>query len=271
MAALVGACGGDKPTPLETVQGAAAETSSAKTAAISMITKGGSGSAGNLEATGLYDFDKKLMSFDIDASKLGVPGATGTVNAIMDFSDSVVQYMKFPGLEDETGKAWLKIDLAEGIKAICPDLDFAALLKAQSGDPTAGLQNLKSAKSVTEVGKEDVRGEETTHYRVTVDVRDAAENAPADARATMREFAKAYIDPIQTTDVWIDGEGRARKSEAVTDSANLKLPDCLKGGENTNPFKGKTTVTFELFDFGKKVDIKIPAADDVLDIADLQE
>ncbi|MDP1793364.1 MAG: hypothetical protein Q8K63_04420 [Acidimicrobiales bacterium] len=32
-----------------------------------------------------------------------------------------------------------------------------------------------------------------------------------------------------------------------------------------------TTVTYEMFDFGKKVDIKVPASSDVVDIADLRE
>ena len=271
VATVAGACGGDKPTPLETVQAASAQTFESKTASIAMTVNGGSGALKNITMNGEYDFEHKLMAFEMDAAKLGLPGASGTVSAVMDFSDSVVQYMKLPGLEQETGKSWMKIDVSQGIKALCPDLDFAALLQSQSGDPTSGLDTLKFAKSVKEIGTEKVRGEETTHYQVTVDVRDAAEHASAEARATMREFASWYINPVQTSEVWIDGEGRARKSEIVSDAANLKLPACMSASQAQNPFQGKTTMSFELFDFGKKVDIKVPAGGDVLDLADLQE
>ena len=53
------------------------------------------------------------------------------------------------------------------------------------------------------------------------------------------------------------------------DSNNLKLPDCLAASQSQNPFNGTTKVSYELFDFGKKVDIEVPAANDVVDLADL--
>jgi hypothetical protein len=267
-AAIAASACGNKTTPLETVQNASSETAGEKTASIAMTITGSAGSLKDLTMTGAYDFDKRLLSFHFDASKLGT-GGSGTIDAVMDFSDSVVQYMKLPGLEEEVGKAWMKIDVASAVSSVCPDIDFAALLQSQSGDPTAGLQMLANAKTVKELGKEKVRGAETTHYRVTVDIRDVAEKAPAEARETMRQMASWYIDPLQTTDVWIDGDGRARRSEADVDGANLKMPDCLSAAQSKNPFGGKTHVSFELFDFGKKVDIKVPAANDVVDIADL--
>lgn len=268
---LIGACGGDKASPLETIQNAAAETADAKTASIAMTINGGAGSLKNLEMNGAYDFGRSLMSFEMDASKLGIQGATGTIEAVMDFSKSVIQYMKFPGLEEETGKAWMKIDVGDAVASICPDIDFAAMLQSQSGDPTSGLRLLEGAKSVEELGTESVRGTDTTHYRVKVDVRDAANKAPESARETMKEVASWYVDPIQTTEVWIDDEGRARRYEATTDTANLKMPECLANAQGQNPFQGKTEVSYELFDFGKKVDIAVPASDDVVDLADLSE
>lgn len=269
VAAFVGACGGDKATPLDTVQAASTETAGGETASVVMTINGGQGSLKDVTFTGAYDFTERLMSFEIDASKLGLEGVTGTIDAIMDFSDAVVQYMKFPGLEEETGKEWMRIDVGAAITEICPDIDFAALLNTQSGDPTAGLTSLEGAKSVKELGTETVRGEQTKHYRVTVDIRDVAENAPEEAREAMKEFASWYVDPIQTSEVWIDDDGRARRLETTTDSANLKLPDCLGGAQSENPFQGKTTVSMELFDFGKDVDIEVPPANDVIDLAEL--
>ena len=269
LALLGGAACGNRTTPRETVQNASSETSSAKTAAIAMTISGGAGSLKNLTMNGAYDFDNRLLAFEMDASKLGIEGASGTIEAVMDFSDSVVQYMKFPGLKQEVGKNWMKIDVAAAVASVCPDFDFAALLQSQSGDPTSGLQMLKVAKSVKELGEEKIRGEQTTHYRVTTDIRDVAAKAPEASRKTMQEMASWYVDPVQTSDVWIDGEGRARKSEVEVDSNNLKLPDCLAASQSQNPFNGTTKVSYELFDFGKKVDIEVPAANDVVDLADL--
>lgn len=265
---LIGAaCGGGGSSPLETVQNAATATSSAKTASIEMKIDGGQFE--NATFTGAYDFDNRVMSFEMDADELNIEGASGTIDAVMDFGDSAVQYMKFPGLEEETGKSWLKIDLAAATESVCPDIDFAALLKSQAGDPTSGLTALRGAKEVKELGSETIRGEKTKHYRVEFDIREAAEESPEDVRETMREFASWYKDPIQTSEVWIDGEGRAMRVKGTSDTANIEFPDCLKAGADANPFAGKTTMQFDLFDFGKKVDIEVPAGNDVIDLADL--
>ncbi len=79
---LVGACGSDSATPLETVQAASVATAGSKTASIAMTITGGQGALKDVTFNGAYDFDRKLMSFTMDASKLGIPGATGNIEAV---------------------------------------------------------------------------------------------------------------------------------------------------------------------------------------------
>jgi hypothetical protein len=269
VALIAGACGGSKATPLETVRAASQETAAAKTSAFSMSIEGGEGPLANLTMDGAFDFGAHLAKLNVDGSKMGLSGV-GKIPAIMDFRDGVIEYMKIEGLAEELdGKHWLKLDLGAAMKTVCPDIDFASLMKVQSGDPTSSLQQLAAADKVEVVGKEKVRDEDTTHYKVTIDIRKAAEVAPEAARPTMRQLASFYVDPIGHADLWLDGDGRARRVKQTVDPTNLNMPDCLKAAQASNPFKGSTTMTYEMYDFGKDVDISVPVANDVADLQDL--
>jgi hypothetical protein len=269
VACVAGACGGNKATPLETVRGASSATASAQTAAMSLKIEGGAGALANLTMNGAFDFDKHLGNLKFDGSKMGL---SGSVEAIMDFRDGVLEYMKIPGLAQELdGKHWVKLDVGAAIKSLCPDLDFASLLQAQSGDPTSGLQQLETADKVTVIGKEKVRGEQTTHYGVDVNLAKVVDSMPADARETMRQLAAFYVDPVQHADVWLDGDGRARRVRQTIDAANMKLPACLSKTSAQSPFQGKTTITTEMYDFGKEVEVSIPVANDTADFQELMQ
>ncbi|HVV37891.1 MAG TPA: hypothetical protein VHC63_14880 [Acidimicrobiales bacterium] len=267
-----GACGGgSKATPLEAVQAAANKTQSARTAAMTVTIAGGQGALSNTSFDGAFDFDHHLGSIEVDASKLGIPGGTGTIEAIMDVGDSFVEYMKIPQMAQETGKHWLKLDVGAAMKSVCPDIDFTALLKNQSGDPTSGLRILDAADKVTAAGNESVRGTNTTHYQVEVNLNKVADNASADAKKTIQQLASFYANPVQNVDVWLDSDGRMRRFKQTVDTANLKLPPCLSSAQAaaTNPFKGTLSITQEMYDFGKTVDVAVPAASDVADLQDL--
>jgi hypothetical protein len=251
------------------VRGASRATASAKTAAMTMKIEGGAGTLSNIDMQGDFDFDQHLGEVSLDGSKMGM---SGELDAIMDFRDGVVEYMKIPGLAAQLGgKHWVKLDLGATVASVCPDLDFASLLKVQSGDPTSGLQQLANADKVTVVGKEKVRGEQTTHYRVEVNLAKAVENAPAEARAAMRKLAGFYVNPVQSADVWLDSDGRSRRYRQTIDSANMKLPECLTAASSQSPFRGTTTITNEMYDFGKDVKVTIPAAGDVAGFQELMQ
>ena len=91
---------------------------------------------------------------------------------------------------------------------------------------------LRNASSQTErVGDEDVRGDETTRYRLTVDC----------------ESADLACDSSAPVDVWIADDGTVRRIALEDDD-----------GE----------VTFEFFDFGTEVAVDPPPADQVEDLSD---
>jgi hypothetical protein len=273
-ATVLASCGGgSKATPLELVRGASTETSAAKTARLHMAIETGVAGAPKVEFDGGFNFAEQRARFTLDAASMGIPGATGNIDAVMDFAGTPVQYMRIPGLAEELdGKHWMKVDLGATVRQVCPDIDLEALLSSNSGDPTSGLQTLKGATKVTTVGEEKVRGEDTTHYRVTVDVRRAADNAPESAREAMRKLAAMYTVPTQDLEVWLDGDGRVRRFDQTVDNSTLVLPDCLKtASPGGAPLQGNTHVFYEMFDYGTEVNVKLPAPSDVADLQELMK
>lgn len=275
LAFVFAACGSDSATPLETVRRAAAATSSADTARLHMEMETGQSGVPKISFDGAFDFDRQLLRFSLDGKTLGIPGFDSKIDAIMDVAEAPVQYMRMPGLEDELdGKHWMKIDIGAAMREACPDLDFAAILEAQSGDPTSGLQFLEGAERVDVVGEEKVRGADTTHYHVVVNVTKAAERLPEEARETMRKLAAMYTNPEQEMDVWLDGDDRVRKYEQSIDNSAIQLPDCLNtpAAQQANPFAGGTMhFVYELYDFGADVNIVLPEDSDVVDLQQIMK
>jgi hypothetical protein len=116
----------------------------------------------------------------------------------------------------------------------------------------------------TEVGQEQVRGVDTTHYHGTFDAGSAVQGLPADQKAKV-EAALGTLPPSFPIDVWIDGDSRVRKIEF-----ELSLP--VPGG--SNGADSSTGVSMELFDYGADIDVEAPtdfidAADAGLDFSDL--
>jgi pyruvate-formate lyase-activating enzyme len=88
---------------------------------------------------------------------------------------------------------------------------------------------LRNATSETErIGEEDVRGEGTVHYRLTVEC----------------DGANLECEGSAPVDVWIADDGIVRRIALEDDEGN---------------------VTFEFFDFGADVVIEPPSADEVVD------
>jgi hypothetical protein len=99
-------------------------------------------------------------------------------------------------------------------------------------DPARAYELIQSAgDEVKELGQEAVRGEATTHYRITVDPTALPERA--------LDETKPF--PVE---VWADADDRLRRMR-VTDEF----------------LDGSATITYEFFDFGVEVDVERPTQD----------
>jgi hypothetical protein len=236
---------------------------------VSATIKGASGPLANgITIDGGYDFDNRRAEMEIDPSKFGVPGV-GKIEAIADYSSGLIMYMKFPSqMAAELGnKPWVKMDVGALLKEAGLDVNLGSLTQGQSNDPTQGLSMVRGADSVVAVGNEEVRGTPTTHYRATVNLDRAIAEAPADVRPTLTQLASLYTVRTFPVDVWIDNDGRVNRYQQTIDPSTIHTPAGVSAG--ANPFAGPVTMTYDLYDFGSEVDVKIPPADQVTDLNQL--
>jgi hypothetical protein len=183
--------------------------------------------------------------------KLQLPQGAGTIDSV--YLDRQI-YLQFPeSIQKKVGKPWVHIDLDKVGKA--QGIDFGALQSTSSNDPSGQLDQLRGAGDVKKVGGEQVRGTDTTHYKSTVDLRKAAERAPASQRDAVR---KSIDKIIQVTgertipmEVWLDKAGRVRR---------MKISQTIQGKS--------LVITLELYDFGTKDALKAPPASETRDLTD---
>lgn len=138
--------------------------------------------------------------------------------------------------------------------------DVAGTSLGSSTDPTASLSALLGVAAVQQVGKEQVRGVEATHYEGTYDVRAAIAGAPADSRAVLAQTLGTTSLQQVPFDAFLDSEGRLVKFEQELE---------LAATTQTRGQKVTSRTVLELFEFGTVVTVKAPPAASVKDGAPL--
>ena len=253
-----------KPKPSHS-QGIIAESASATAdagtarAAYTMTITGLAGASSGVTArgTGAIDFATRSTELRLHMT---VPQAGVTV----DMSERMIGttiYMHSPLLSGATGKPWIKLDLQKFGKA--EGLDMSAAMSSGGSDPTQMLEFLNAASdSIDRVGMDTVRGTQTTHYHVVVDLLKIANAVPAGKQAAVRRTFKREVALIGThtmpIDVWIDSHGLVRR-EHVDISMRPPTASVTVGME----------MTIDFFDFGAPVHVVPPPARQVADCADL--
>ena len=260
-------CGGAKEkVSLETIEQAAFKTEDIGTARVSF--KGsvtfnhdheqryefkGRGvvdwTTGSSKVFAVYKYPNQLQEF-IKAQF----GGPANAELILDESDGVVLYMRFPFLGKQMPKKWLKADLVKIGKAY--GLDLERLKETKQTNPDTMLAYLKDAVGVRKVGTDLVRREVTTHYSTVVKAETIVEQAPKDQRRAMRKYLRLMGVKTYPVDIWVDRDNLVRK---LATELEYKLPD----GEYV-----KMKLSEEYFDFGVEVDIKPPPARQVLDVTE---
>jgi len=204
---------------------------------------------GTLTGEGVFAQRQGHLTMDLG----GLTGV-GTGQAEIVF-DKLVYYMKLPpgsGASLPPGKEWFKLDFAKLGKQ--QGLDLSQLMQLNQSDPSQALDFLQGASDdFEEVGQEEVRGEQTTHYKGTVDLEKVAEEAPADVQEQYRKLSELTGDKKVPMDVWIGDDGLVRKiafTQAVPNGGSVKMEE-------------------ELYDFGTDVNVEEPPANQVVDLQDV--
>jgi hypothetical protein len=232
---------------VDVLRAAAAKTAEGGTARFAMSMEG---SGMTMQGTGVTSLSGIKSSMKMS---MAVGGQTIDMEAIM---LDTVMYMKMPMLQPD-GK-WMKLDLAELSKA--GNVDLEALSQMQQNDPKQALAYLEGvSEDVKKEGTESVRGVETTKYSGTLDMSKAAS---AQKEKRVRDAIESVVKQMGTSKipmtVWIDKDGRLRKMVQTVDLSKAS-------GEGMEGLSGTLTTTFEMYDFGVKLDVKAPPENEVTD------
>ncbi|MBK9180447.1 MAG: hypothetical protein IPM45_12975 [Acidimicrobiales bacterium] len=282
------ACSGSAPGPVVVeatarfVREAAGRTEEARTARF-VLTYSFTGvpevAGGELSfwADGAFDLEHGRGRVNIDLSQIADAAvASGEVppSAAADLGlvygqrletivDGDTVYQRIPLIGAATGKEWIRVDVAQLGGALPGGADQRAT------DAAAYLDALDGAGTVTEVGREEVRGVPTTHFAVAIDPQ-ALAGSDDDQASLERILGDEGLESLLASplpfDTWIDDDGYVRRIAMVVDLSGLALPD-VSG--QALPAGAVLSFTIEYFDFGAQVDVSPPPGDQVLDVGDL--
>jgi hypothetical protein len=242
------AAAGDSGSDLQRVQRSGdelAKSGSAKFRGRSTLDTGGAGS--KVAFDGRFDFGQRTGEYSTSLSAFGAPGKGKVRGLLLDGAvllglSALRSQPEFESIPE--GKDWLKIDP-----------DAVGTSEVVQRDPSSSLDALRGATGrVTRVGSETIRGVNTTHYRVSLDLAQAISNAPEAQRDRVETSVIALGTRNIPADVWIDAKGRVRK-------LHLRL----KGGTVVTP----GSVEFEFFDLGTPVAVTQPDPNSVVDLGQI--
>jgi hypothetical protein len=230
--AAVGACGSGSSASggaRLTASGIAQETSAGGSARLEMRQSQLRGAAGGAAAATQVDFRNHR------GEARSAPGGPEVAEVRWIGTHSYARVLPSPGGLATTGR-WFESGPGAGDDQLHVN-PMAAFLFSQ--DPL-GLLRATPARART-VGHETVRGVPTTHLRVDLDFR----------ALTKQLRAEGYTvdDPptaTQPAELWVDAQGRLRR---------------LRSTDVTSDPPAATTL--ELFDFGVRVDVQAPPADQI--------
>jgi hypothetical protein len=264
-AVTLAGCGSSEPFPYGSASGsrievaaptvlqALATTNAQETARVAMT----------VEMTGIPGGEEFGMTADgvmsLDGTLLDIESHVEAAGESLEMSMRVVEgvlYARISGVPNAPD-GWMKMNPADlGVGA--------ADTLGTTSDPGQFLDYLYGvADSVQEVGREEVRGVDTTHYFASIDLTRAAESesVPPEVRDELLQQIASLglaLPPIPA-DVWVDDEGRVRKFEMLMD-----FGDFLGGFGGEGAPAMNIIVTVELYDFGVDADVEPPPADEII-------
>lgn len=268
----VAGCGGDGDAGVNVTRVAEATTEkgTARIAVNVSVEGAGLPLPVDLSAKGVTALDsaKGKLTFDLKPLLALANAPRGTPGDLEMRFDGGSLYAKVPKLDElkvPGGKPWVSLELPKLASAL--GLPAEGLGKLFTIEPAAQLRALKAAKGLKEVGKEDVGGAETTHYRGTFTLSDFVATIPPNERKEVEqaiekidalggESGVSLDDPVPA-DLWVDDDGVTRKLLSTT-----KLP--AQGGQPA----GTIRQSYVLSDFGVALDAAPPVAEETYDATD---
>lgn len=211
-----------------------------------------------MSADGAYNgrTDRTEMTMRMElpaAAATALPGGSAPTFSVV--SEGAVTYMSstlFPSAA-LGGAKWIKLDLSA--------LGGDAFQQAAAMDPRAQLEQLLGASDdARQVGRERVRGVQTTRWSVSVDLDRSLDvlrdRGQGDGAAQLEQMIDELGVDSVPVEVWIDDRNLLRRMA-------MNMPFEAQGQS------GSLQMTIELFDFGSDPQIRIPGPGEVADASAL--
>lgn len=240
---------------------ATAEVTSLKMAMSVALTGTPDGDVTVLSYEGAFDSAAQRAHITMDMGDLlGMAGAeSGAMEMIVDGTTAYIRSELFASFGD--GKPWLSVsadELAGG-----DGLGAGGVVAGVEG-PESFLQFLEGAGDEVEtVGREQVRGVDTTHVHTHVDLAgllaEAAPEEAAELEDSLAELGAADVVGVLPVDAWVDDDGFVRRLRIGFDLGGLAGLAGDAGAEVPEGMAGATMVLdLELYDLGEPVEIVLP-------------
>jgi hypothetical protein len=199
--------------------------------------------------SGAFDNDAGAFSFTMDMSFMAggedvPPEMAGLLGEMEMRTIGDTSYIKFPffslflGAETE----WIAIPAEEGADATG---GFGGVTPGNPGDFFDSFEDANG--TVEELGRETIRGVETTHYLVVFDMEELLENATPEERAEIEAQGPLPIDQLPI-DLWISDDGLVYKYVIEMDGTDLPEGESFES----------MIMEFEMFDYDADIVIEPP-------------
>ena len=270
--------------PAETTTTASGEGSSAALASLrESMARTGAATKGRMEGTisitgisdlptdsfvmpfsGAFDNEAGNFSFLMDMSFLAAQGGEDIPPEFASMFGEMelrtigdTSYIRFPffafflGAETE----WISTPAEEGMDATS---DFTQVAPVNPADFFEAFEEADG--TVEELGRETIRGVDTTHYLVVFDMEELLANATPEERAEIEAQGPLPLDRLPM-DLWVSDDGLVYKYVIELDGSEMDLPE-------DEAFESMI-MEFEMFDYDADIEIEVPPEDQVTNMEDL--
>jgi hypothetical protein len=227
---IAAGCGSGEGEPLVTLDAAAKKTQASESnrQEFSMVSDiEGNELSMTGEGTFSADATRGRMTFEMDADE-----NQGSFEAI---ADGRYTYLKSDQLPLPAGKEWLKTT----------DAPSSTL------SPREFVDFLRGSGEVDNEGTEEIRGEQTTHYRGSVNLRELAEASRSELLRRLNQAPD--VDALDTTiDIWVREDGLPSRL-----ALEVRPPQ--------DEASGSVKVTTDILEYDVEVDAEPPPASKVVE------
>ncbi len=202
--------------------------------------------------SGAFDNEAGNFSFLMDLSAMAAqsgedvpPELAGLLSEMEIRTIGDTQYIRFALFAMFLGPdvEWVATSVEEGADAT------GGFTGATPSNPAEFLEFFEEANgTVEELGRETLRGVETTHYLVIFDMEELLANATPEQRAEI-ESQELPVDELPM-DLWISDDGLVHKYRIEIDGTKVDVPP-------EEAFESMI-MEFEMFDYGEDIVIEVP-------------